>query len=78
SAVRCEHIFSSSAETTTTRRNMIAPELMKALQTLKFSVKKSRGLNYFQRRRTWTSRIGDGCSGFGTGGCDQFTPEERS
>lgn len=37
SAVACERLFSSSAETCTRRRNRINPELMEALQTLKFS-----------------------------------------
>jgi len=45
SAVPCEHIFSSSAETDTKRRNRIGPLLMEALQMLKFHLKKSR-LNF--------------------------------
>lgn len=37
SAVACERLFSSSAETCTQRQNRIGPELMEALQTLKYS-----------------------------------------
>jgi len=40
SAVPCECIFSSSAETDTKRRNHISPPLMEALQMLKFHLKK--------------------------------------
>jgi hypothetical protein len=46
SAVPCERVFSSSAQTDTNRRNNIAPGLMEALQMLKFSIKKGRGLNF--------------------------------
>ena len=45
SAVPCERIFSSSAETDTKRRNCIGPLLMEALQMLKFHLKKLR-LNF--------------------------------
>ena len=45
SAVPCERIFSSSAETDTKRRNRISPLLMEALQMLKFYFKKER-LNF--------------------------------
>jgi hypothetical protein len=45
SAVPCEHIFSSSAETDTKKRNRISPLLMEALQMLKFHLKKER-LNF--------------------------------
>ena len=45
SAVPCERVFSSSAETDTKRRNKIKPELMEALQVLKFALKKDR-LNF--------------------------------
>jgi len=37
SAVACERLFSLSKETCTPRRNRINPDLMEALQTLKFS-----------------------------------------
>lgn len=46
SAVPCERVFSSAKETMTPRRNRIKPELMEALQVLKFSVKKGRGLDF--------------------------------
>jgi hypothetical protein len=36
-AVACERLFSSSKETCTPRRNRINPDLMEALQILKFS-----------------------------------------
>jgi hAT family C-terminal dimerisation region len=42
SAVLCEQVFSSSAETDTKKRNKIRPELMEAIQVLKFALKKSR------------------------------------
>jgi len=45
SSVLCERIFSSSAETTTKRRNRISPVLMEALQMLKFHLKQDR-LNF--------------------------------
>src|ERR1700727_963211 len=45
SAVPSERIFSSSAETDTKKRNRINPELMEALQMLKFALKQSR-LNF--------------------------------
>jgi hypothetical protein len=45
SAVPCERIFSSSAETDTKKRNRISPLLMEALQMLKFHLKKER-LNF--------------------------------
>src|ERR1700734_3826531 len=45
SAVPCERVFSSSAETDTKKRNKIKPELMEALQVLKFTLKKDR-LNF--------------------------------
>jgi len=40
SAVPCECVFSSAAETNTNRRNRMKPELMEALQMLKFMLKK--------------------------------------
>lgn len=46
SAVPCERVFSSSKETTRARRNHINPELMEALQMLKFSIRKGRGLDF--------------------------------
>jgi hypothetical protein len=46
SAVPCERVFSSGKETTTTRRNRIGPELMEALQMLKFAVQTGKSLNF--------------------------------
>jgi hypothetical protein len=45
SAVSCERVFSSSAETDTKRRNRINPLLMESLQMLKYHLKKER-LNF--------------------------------
>jgi hypothetical protein len=45
SAVPCERIFLSSAETDTKKRNRINPLLLEALQMLKFHLKKER-LNF--------------------------------
>ena len=42
SAVPCERIFSSAAETDTKRCNRTHPALMEALQILKFSLKRER------------------------------------
>ena len=42
SAVPCERVFSSSAETDTKQRNRLSPLTMEALQMLKFHLKKSR------------------------------------
>lgn len=47
SSVPCEHIFSSSAETDTKKRNRISPLLMEALQMLKFNLKKQH-LNFVE------------------------------
>jgi hypothetical protein len=42
SAVSCERVFSSSAETDTKKRNRISPLLMESLQMLKYHLKKER------------------------------------
>lgn len=42
SAVPSERVFSSGAETDTSKRNRINPVLMEALQMLKFGLKKAR------------------------------------
>lgn len=47
SAVPCERVFSSSAETDTKKRNRISPLLMEVLQMLKFHLKKER-LNFME------------------------------
>lgn len=41
SAVPCERVFSSSKETCSLHRNRICPELLEALQVLKFAHKKT-------------------------------------
>lgn len=51
SAVPCERVFSSSAETNTKRRNRIHPDLMEALQMQKFLLKKEH-LNFMD---AWTT-----------------------
>lgn len=48
SAVPCERVFSSSAETDTKKRNRICETLMEALQMLKYGLKKER-LNFTQQ-----------------------------
>lgn len=48
SAVLCEHVFSSSAETDTKRRNCIHPALMEVLQLLKYTYKKKCALDFTQ------------------------------
>jgi len=51
SAVPCERVFSSSAETDTKRRNRIHPILMEALQMLKFT-SKDQSLNFTEGLNT--------------------------
>ena len=46
SSVPCERVFSSGKETLSARRNALAPDLMEALQLLKFSTKQGRELNF--------------------------------
>lgn len=46
SSVPCERVFSSSKETVTARRNSLSPQLMEALQLLKFSTKQGRGVSF--------------------------------
>ena len=46
SAVPSERVFSSAKETTTARRNKLSPELMEALQILKFSITKGNCLDF--------------------------------
>jgi hypothetical protein len=48
SLVPCERVFSSSKETITARRNSLSPQLVEALQLLKFSTKQGRGMNFTQ------------------------------
>jgi hypothetical protein len=53
SAVPCERVFSSSAETDTKKQNHIGPTLMEVLQMLKYLLKKKR-LNFMQG---WTMSL---------------------
>ena len=53
SAVPCERVFSSAKETVSPRRNRIKPELMEALQLLKFSAKHNRGSLNFTTGESW-------------------------
>jgi hypothetical protein len=47
SSVACERVFSSSKETITARRNRLHPQLMEALQVLKFDHKNNKNrLNF--------------------------------
>ena len=46
SAVPCERVFSSAKETMSPRRNRINAELMEALQMLKFTINRGRGLDF--------------------------------
>lgn len=57
SAVPCEQVFSSSKETMSSRRSRISPELMEALQILKFAVRKGRGDLNFTIGMDWTEEL---------------------
>lgn len=46
SSVPCERVFSSSKETVSARRNALGPNLMEALQLLKFSTKQGREISF--------------------------------
>jgi len=48
SSVPCKHIFLSSKETTTARRNCISSTLMEALQILKFAIRNGLDLSFTQ------------------------------
>jgi hypothetical protein len=43
SAVSCEHLFSSAAHTDTEDHNRMSPDLLQALQVLKFTYRQQRG-----------------------------------
>ena len=53
SAVPCERVFSSAKETMTPRRNRISPDLMEALQVLKFSSKHGNSVLSFTSGESW-------------------------
>jgi hypothetical protein len=46
SAVPCERVFSSAKETMAPRRSCILPDLMEALQLLKFTLRNGRSLDF--------------------------------
>lgn len=46
SAVPCERVFSSAKETMAPRRSRISPNLMEALQLLKFTLRNGRSLDF--------------------------------
>lgn len=58
SAVPCERVFSSSKQTMTARRNRIKPDLMEALQLLKFYLRRER-LNFTAGWETQANDIPD-------------------
>ena len=53
SAVPCERVFSSAKETVSPRRNCIKPNLMEALQLLKFLAKHNHGPLNFPTGESW-------------------------
>ena len=48
SSVPYERVFSSSKETTTARRNKLDPQIVEALQILKYGRKNAKGLNFIE------------------------------
>jgi hypothetical protein len=46
SAVPCERVFSSAKETMAPRQSRIFPDLMEALQLLKFTLRNGRSLDF--------------------------------
>lgn len=46
SSVPCERVFSSSKETITARRNALSPNLVEALQLLKYATKQGKGISF--------------------------------
>ena len=56
SSVPCERVFSSSKETMTARRSRISPELMEALQLLKFSLRHGHHLD-FSAGTSWDDEL---------------------
>ena len=56
SSVPCERVFSSGKETMAPQRRRITPNLMEALQMLKYSIKKGQPLNFTQGMR-WAEEL---------------------
>jgi hypothetical protein len=48
SSVPCERVFSSSKETITARRNALSPNLVEALQLLKYATKQGKGISFME------------------------------
>jgi hypothetical protein len=48
SSVPCERVFSSSKETITARRNALSPNLVEALQLLKYANKQGKGISFIK------------------------------
>lgn len=46
SSVPCERVFSSSKQTVTARRSQLSPQMVEALQLLKFGAKQGRQLTF--------------------------------
>jgi hAT family C-terminal dimerisation region len=46
SSVPCERVFSSSKQTITARRSQLSPQLVEALQLIKFDTKQGRKLTF--------------------------------
>ena len=55
-SVPCERVFSSGKDTMTAQQNRIVPDLMEALQILKYSVRKGRSLN-FTEGMSWDEEL---------------------
>lgn len=50
-SVPCERVFSASKETARARRNRLKPNIMEAIQILKFQAKNKRELNFTEGLR---------------------------
>jgi hypothetical protein len=48
SSVPCERVFSSSKKTITARRNALSPNLVEALQLLKYANKQGKGISFIE------------------------------
>jgi hypothetical protein len=77
SSVPCEHIFLSSAETDTKKRNRISPILMEALQMLKYSFKKNR-LNFTAGMKLDQHKLLDDKPDEPSDSVDQVLPQDET
>ena len=57
SSVPCERVFSSGKETMAPRRRRISPDLMEALQVLKYSIRKGSSSLSFTEGMTWEDEL---------------------